>query len=86
MIMEYVIDCTAISSREEFHRILADRLSFPAHYGHNLDALHDELTAITADTHLILEHWDALPPVFRGFKAVLDDAEEENPCLIVTYR
>lgn len=84
--MEYIIDCAAISSREEFHRILADTLSFSAHYGNNLDALHDVLTSITADTHLILEHWDTLSPVFRGFKVVLDDAEEENPCLIVTYR
>lgn len=84
--MEYIIDCAAIRSREDFHRILAEVLSFPAHYGHNLDALHDGLTAICTETHLILENWGTLPPVFRGFKVVLDDAEEENPCLIVTCR
>ena len=80
------IDCAAVSSREEFHRILAERLAFPAHYGHNLDALHDCLTAITADTHLILENWGALPPAFRGFQVVMNDTEDENPHWIVTFR
>ena len=84
--MEYTVDCALITDRKEFHRILADTLSFPDWYGNNLDALYDCLTSISVETHLILNNWDVLPPAFRGFKAVLDEAEEENSHLIVTYR
>lgn len=83
--MEHRIDCALITGREEFHRALAAALSFPEWYGHNLDALYDCLTDIAEPTHLILENWDSLSPALRGFRAVLDEAEEETPALIVTY-
>ena len=52
---EITIDCRGVLSREEMHRVLAQALSFPDHYGRNLDALHDQLTAIRQDTTLVLE-------------------------------
>lgn len=84
--MEYHINCAEIHSREEFHRILSQVLHFPEWYGNNLDALYDCLTDIREQTHLYLENWDALSPAFRGFRAVFDDAEQENLSLIITYQ
>lgn len=54
--MNITIDCSEIRSREDLHRIFAEALCFPAHYGNNLDALHDCLTAITGT--LRLENWE----------------------------
>ena len=84
--MEYIIDCSAIHSKEEFHRILAETLHFPAHYGNNLDALHDCLTSISEKTHLILQNWEHAAPFAKGFKFVFDDAETENPNLFITIQ
>ena len=83
--MEYCIDCAVITTRQDFHRILAQTLGFPEWYGNNLDALYDCLTDLFAPTHLILENWDPLSPVLGPFRPVLDDAEIENPKLTVTY-
>ena len=82
--MEFRIDCASITDRKSFHSILVKTLSFPDWYGHNLDALYDCLTDIDAPTHLILENWDPLSPAVRGFHAVFEEAEQENPHLIIT--
>ena len=65
---------------EDFHAILARELSFPPYYGHNLDALHDCLTDLSADTAIILAEADKADPRLTD---VLRDAEEENPHLRV---
>lgn len=83
--MEYRIDCAAIDTRPQFHRALARELGFPAWYGHNLDALHDQLTAITGSTRLILTNWDHAAPFGRGFRQVMEDAAEENPNFQVMF-
>ena len=83
--MEHRIDCAGFADRKEFHRVLAQTLSFPDWYGHNLDALYDCLTDIDEPTHLILENWDPLSPALRGIQAVLDEAEIKNLHLTVTY-
>ena len=54
--MNITIDCAAIESRQDLHRIFAEALSFPSCYGSNLDALHDVLTDMTGT--LRLEDWD----------------------------
>ena len=64
--MEYTIDCAGIVDRKELHRLLAETLSFPHWYGHNLDALYDCLTAISTPTHLIW-HIGIPPPLISGF-------------------
>lgn len=84
--MEYIIDCAAIASKEELHRILAETLHFPACYGNNLDALYDCLTSISETTHLTLQNWDHIAPFAKGFKFVFDDAELENPNLFINIQ
>lgn len=56
---QVIIDCAAIADRSAFHDILSTALGFPDWYGKNLDALHDCLSAISEDTHLVLENWQA---------------------------
>ena len=84
--MEYRIDCAGMETRPQLHKALADALNFPEWYGHNLDALHDALTAITDDTRLVLENWESFAPLGRGFRRVLEDAAEENPRFSVLFR
>ena len=76
------LDCAAITSRKEFHRVLAEALTFPDWYGNNLDALFDCLTDLEAATALTLVNWQALPVNLEqyGQKAlqVMQDAAEEN--------
>lgn len=79
--MECYVNCSVISSREEFHRVLARLLDFPEWYGHNLDALHDLLTAVSAPTHLHFYNWECTASFSRGFRKVLTDAEAETPRL-----
>ena len=76
---EISVDCASIGDARQFHDILARALEFPQWYGRNLDALHDQLTAITADTRLILRDFDRLGPFRQGFRTVLNDAEDRNP-------
>jgi len=82
---EITIDCRGVLSREETHRALAQALSFPDHYGRNLDALHDQLTAIRQDTTLVLENFRRDAPENRGFLRVFSDSMEENPHLTVLF-
>ena len=77
------VDCAAIADKQALHLALAEALSFPDHYGKNLDALYDCLTDIREDTTLTLLHFDALDSFRSGFQAVLEEAENENPHLIV---
>jgi ribonuclease inhibitor len=86
MTMEHIIDCTSIESKEEFHRILAQTLHFPAWYGGNLDALYDCLGDISKETHLILQNWAHVAPFAAAFRAVFNDAEDENPHLFITMQ
>ena len=65
---------------EPYHDLLAASLAFPAYYGRNLDALHDCLTEISADTAIILADAAKADP---RLIAVLRDASEENPHLRV---
>lgn len=54
--MNITIDCASIRSRKDLHRIFAEALSFPVWYGHNLDALHDQLTSLSGTVRL--ENWE----------------------------
>lgn len=77
------IDCSRIPDALSLHRALAEALCFPEWYGNNLDALYDLLTSVKEDTSLTLQNFHALPSFALGFRMVLNDAEEENPCLYV---
>ncbi|MBQ7800776.1 MAG: barstar family protein [Oscillospiraceae bacterium] len=83
---EITIDCAGLETPRMFHQALAEGLAFPAWYGHNLDALHDLLTAIADETRLTLLNFEGLGPFSRGFRRVLTDAEGENPRLTIIFR
>ena len=83
---KYSVDCSGIDTSRALHEAIAREMGFPDWYGHNLDALHDMLTAISEDTELTLAHFSTLPPFSGGFRWVLNDAEEENAHLYVNLR
>ena len=54
---EIIIDGSAIFTSPDLHEAIGTALSFPDHYGKNLDALYDCLTEIGEDLHLELRNW-----------------------------
>ena len=84
-----IVDGCKIANREELHKYLAWHLRFPLWYGNNLDALHDLLTDITADTTLRLENWadaeTALGPYGSRAEKVLATCALENPSLTIEF-
>ena len=83
---EILLDCSGINSPRELHHALAEQLSLPIWYGHNLDALHDCLTALPEDISLILTHFDTMGKWAIGFRRVMEDSCSENPHLTVTIQ
>lgn len=57
--MKYILDGKKMVSREEAHGYLKETLGFPAHYGNNLDALHDCLMEQT-DVEIEVQHEDEI--------------------------
>ena len=81
---ERTIDCTQIRTKEDLHRIFRDTLGFPEWYGNNLDALYDCLTDIQEDITVTLLRFDTMGSFRAGFRAVLEEAEQDNSHLIIT--
>ena len=68
------------------HIYLQYMLRFPAHYGRNLDALHDALGEIAQPTRLIVRAQGVkgeTAAVLPRLLCVLEDAQQENLCLHV---
>lgn len=85
--MNITIDCAAIGSRDDLHRIFAEALSFPAWYGHNLDALYDMLTSLSGTIRL--EHWEIAEENLGKYglsaRRAISRAALENEHLWVTF-
>lgn len=83
------IDCGVIGTKADLHAALAKALDLPAWYGGNLDALHDLLTAICAETILQLHGWPhaeaALGPYGQRVEKVLAVCALENPKLTIEF-
>lgn len=83
------LDCRGFLPRSELHKAFAEALSFPDHYGNNLDALHDCLTSLPGETTLVLSNWDAAAEGLGRYapvlKRVLEDAAAENPRLHIQF-
>lgn len=84
-----ILELEHIETTAALHIYLQYMLRLPAHYGRNLDALHDALTELSQPTHLIVrtlgvrgETAAYLPRLLR----VLRDAQQENPCLSAELR
>jgi ribonuclease inhibitor len=86
---EITIDCRGFVPRSDLHKAFADALSFPDHYGNNLDALHDCLTDISEETRLHLLNWadaeENLGNYARSTKRAILEAAIENKKLAVTF-
>jgi len=87
---EVTLDCRSFVPRSALHKAFAEALSFPDHYGNNLDALHDCLTAISEETRLTLLYWEAAEETLGRYaaalKRVLTDSEIENPRLQISFQ
>ena len=80
------LEISNIETVRALHIYLAYKLDLPAHYGKNLDALHDCLCEIGEGTRIIVlsqgvrgEMAAYLPKLMQ----VLCDAADENPCLTI---
>ena len=82
-VLDMVIDCFGIENKEQLHKLLAEKLAFPAYYGHNLDGFMDCLTSICQDLTLCLTGWADLGEWKEGFENVFHFAMEENPHLTI---
>lgn len=75
---EITIDLSACGSRQDLHEKLALRFAFPEWYGHNLDALHDCLTALGEPAHLRLRGHFRPESYETALMRVLADSAREN--------
>ena len=86
---DVTLDCRNFVSRSAMHEAFAQALSFPEHYGCNLDALHDCLTSVSEETRLTLLYWQAaeegLGRYAAALKRVLTDSGNENPLLHIHF-
>lgn len=77
------LDCSAMTDPDKIHDLFASKLSFPATYGRNLDALYDMLSSC-GPTELTLTHASALAGLFRygdNLLLAVKDAAQDNPHL-----
>ena len=85
---EITIDCRGFVPRSDLHRAFAEALSFPDHYGNNLDALHDCLTEIAEPTRIRLLNWAAAEETLGNYarsakRAILDAAIRNTDLAII---
>ena len=80
--MEKKLDGRRLASREEAMAYLTQALDLPGWWGRNLDALYDLLTELT----LSLTVEDLVEtPFSQKLRRTLEEAEEDNPRLKVTF-
>lgn len=78
-----------MSTKEEAHNYLAQRLSFPDYYGRNLDALHDCLLDISTKTNIVFYNKCCLYAALESYACIMIKtfihATEENDFLSVSF-
>lgn len=84
--MNITIDCAVIQTRSDLHRIFSGILSFPAWYGGNLDALHDQLTSLSGTIRL--DNWAIAEENLGKYgtsarKAILHAALENENLIVI---
>ena len=84
-----LINTEQVTTREELHDLLAEKLALPPDYGRNLDALFDCLTDMREEDTVIAFFEGGEEKLISGYlrrlRMVLRDAEEENPHLAVIF-
>ncbi len=85
----YYIDLKGAVTPAEVQERIADSLPVPVHYGRNLDALYDILTASGSGWDLIFYHDVPLsrsqPKYYETLKRLCREASEETPGLRVRF-
>ena len=81
--MQAVIDGKTIASEQDFHCRLAEAMDFGEHYGHNLDALWDELTGnVERPVTLVWKHAAAskaaMPEHFAAIVGLLEQVAQQD--------
>ena len=88
----FTIDLAGVRSAAKLHDALAAALPLPAHYGRNLDALHDVLGDLLAAQPLTLEIVGtetllrSLGRYGEAFLHMLDDTAKESGRLTLAFR
>ena len=82
---QITIDCSTIENKDQLHDAFSRALCFPAHYGRNLDALHDCLTEIAEPnsgliTNVGIDHRQG----FGSFEGVVRTKREMYDYLLTT--
>ncbi len=84
------VDGVALESKKEILGAIGDALSFPDHYGGNLDALRDCLRDLPKNTVLLWDGWGSLarakPDAFERVCRVLGKQADGEPTLEVLLR
>ena len=84
--LSFCVDYRAQTSRSAVHDELARVFSFPAHYGRNLDALYDCLTALPP-CRICLQHtsflYPALGPYAEKLLSTFRDAAQDSSAVIL---
>ncbi len=79
--MRVTLDAQYMKDKSTTHEYLQKKLKLPEHYGKNLDALWDLLSAYHDTLHVILLNTEMLPKNLGTYGEALlklfDDAEEE---------
>lgn len=81
--MKVEIDCSEMNNEADFHKIIAQKLSFPSYYGKNLDALWDCLCCdVKRPIMLILKNASNLQRVlgerYVKILEVFEDCKEKD--------
>ena len=77
-----------LKERDALHDYIAKKLSFPEHYGKNLDALYDCLSEINTPLNIIIKNKDILEEELGQYAVnltlMLTDIQNANPNIKVT--
>jgi len=85
--MRIELDGRCMTDRTVAHAYLKEKLSFPEHYGNNLDALYDLLTEDCSPKNIVLLYTDALEKNLAGYALAMIEtfhqAAEVTPALLI---
>lgn len=85
--MRIELDSSLMTNRDAVHDLIAEKLSFPAYYGRNLDALYDLLSAYPGELEIAVSNAADLVANLGSYGTALIktfyDAAENNPNLRV---
>lgn len=88
--VNYWLDGAKMTTVEAVHQHIADVLSFPSYYGHNLDALWDMLSEINTPVQIEFQHLARLREQLPEYSLLLiqlfEEAQQMNPALQIQWR